>query len=536
MKKKLFIAGLFAVSQIFAQVTNQVEPKSWKIQNLNAVEAINLPSFDIAQKIAEDAERDLNSMTKPYKFGHKFDTHYSLENDGTWTTLANGNKIWQFKVHSSQALSINFMLSNFQLSPNAEMYVYNEDRSEKLGPFTAQLNNDEKQLTTWPLSGDTMILELYQPKNETSTLEISGIVHGYKAKNMKSPGDSGICNYDVDCEIGDPLNIQKKSIVEILINGMEWCSGTLLNNTAQDKKPYIMTADHCFGTATGAVANLAFRFNWKAEEPECPGNPVIEAPGKLQTSYGATVRAKNPDSDFFLAEINNPIPEDWDVVFAGWDRSGEVPEGNTYCLSHPSTDMMKIALNEDPLTIDGPLGSNFWLISEWEKGVTEGGSSGSGLFKENGSFIGNLYGGWAACSGFDNNGLYDTYGRFDISWTGGGANNNRVSNWLDPINTGEIEISYLPNIPDLYTSEITSVKSNEIQIYPNPITQNQFHIELKKGQSASYEIFDATGKLVKRGKTSQKQTVNTHGFAKGIYFIQIKDNLNHLTKEKLIIK
>ena len=31
---------------------------------------------------------------------------------------------------------------------------------------------------------------------------------------------------------------------------------------------------------------------------------------------------------------------------------------------------------------------------------------------------------------------YGNYGRFDRSWTGGGTNTTRLSNWLDPTNTG----------------------------------------------------------------------------------------------------
>src|SRR5690606_13700060 len=116
-------------------------------------------------------------------------------------------------------------------------------------------------------------------------------------------------------------------------------------------------------------------------EPECPGNTIIEADTRLETSYGAMVVAKNSQSDFFLMRINNPIPEDWDVVFSGWNRSADVPEGPSFCMSHPSGDLMKIAFNENPLVGNGTnMGQHFWEVTEWELGMTEGGSSGSGLF------------------------------------------------------------------------------------------------------------------------------------------------------------
>jgi len=62
--------------------------------------------------------------------------------------------------------------------------------------------------------------------------------------------------------------------------------------------------------------------------------------------------------------------------------------------------------------------------------VTEPGSSGSPLFDQNHRIIGQLYGGAAACSGSVNNGAYDFYGRFNVSWGLGAAQ------YLDPLNTG----------------------------------------------------------------------------------------------------
>jgi hypothetical protein len=53
-------------------------------------------------------------------------------------------------------------------------------------------------------------------------------------------------------------------------------------------------------------------------------------------------------------------------------------------------------------------------------GITEGGSSGSGLFLGNGYVIGQLYGGSSSCSG----GADDAYGRFDVAF------NAALKNWL----------------------------------------------------------------------------------------------------------
>ena len=68
-------------------------------------------------------------------------------------------------------------------------------------------------------------------------------------------------------------------------------------------------------------------------------------------------------------------------------------------------------------------------------GVTEGGSSGSPLYSPEKRVIGQLHGGPSSCSAADN-AKADYYGRISVSWTGGGSNATRLSNWLDAGATG----------------------------------------------------------------------------------------------------
>jgi len=53
--------------------------------------------------------------------------------------------------------------------------------------------------------------------------------------------------------------------------------------------------------------------------------------------------------------------------------------------------------------------------------------------------VGQLHGGLAACE----NDLPDWYGRFSISWSGGGTPNSRLSDWLDPLGTGTTTLDLL---------------------------------------------------------------------------------------------
>ncbi|MCO6497599.1 MAG: T9SS type A sorting domain-containing protein [Chitinophagaceae bacterium] len=92
---------------------------------------------------------------------------------------------------------------------------------------------------------------------------------------------------------------------------------------------------------------------------------------------------------------------------------------------------MKISRDNDtPSRGDylGTTGATHWIV-DWDSGVTEKGSSGSPLFDNNHRILGQLHGGYSSCTSSD---LRDWYGAFDLSWSGGGTNSTRLSNWLDP--------------------------------------------------------------------------------------------------------
>ena len=59
------------------------------------------------------------------------------------------------------------------------------------------------------------------------------------------------------------------------------------------------------------------------------------------TVSGSTL-AIDPDSDFALLQINQSMPSSWNRVYAGWDRSGQVPDYSV-SIHHPSGDVMKVS-------------------------------------------------------------------------------------------------------------------------------------------------------------------------------------------------
>ena len=464
MKLKLLFVLVFVTTFFYAQqIPNNVKPPSWSQDNLSELEPYKLPSFDLKKLQDEDKINDLDKSI-PWRFGHDIYVDHNFNEVGEWTTLENGDRIWRMAYSSKNAYSINFLFDAFKIPEGAKLYVYNAEKTDLLRPFTHHNNNPEEVLGTWLVEGDHAYIEYYQPANVVGEAKITvgSVVHGYRttASYEKSLGDSGDCNQDVDCDItpaSDPYQLDtrkeevKAASAMIVVGGTGNCSGTLVNNTNNDGKAYFMTANHC----GGGEGSWAFRFNWRSPNPSCSTTAGSPNGSYNQTVSGATLRASSSESDMELVEITDAsfFVNNSNLVWAGWNRSTtQVPNVN-FGIHHPSGDIQKVCREDDgayraSVNFNGNSSTKMWYIDQWELGVTEPGSSGSGLYNETGHLIGMLSGGGAACSGTVNNGAPDYYGRFGVAWNFGSSTSSRLKEWLDPSDSG---IEILDQYPPLQT-------------------------------------------------------------------------------------
>lgn len=449
---------LFAFSsQVgFSQLDADRIPFSDAVAGVKAESWIKLPAQDWQAKKAELLKQDRNAR-KPFQFGYTFDRNYDLK-DGRWIELANGDRIWTLAFHSPAAISMNVVWSDFYIPKGGALYIYNEDKTEIIGAYTHRQNNTERTLSSWLIPGEKLIVEYNQPAEveELPQLTIGKIVHGLLGPkgSEKDLNDSGDCNHDVKCSIGAEIDPMKDHLSRaagiMLVNGNSFCSSCLINNTARDGTPYVLTANHCMGANP---SNIAVRFGWIAEDPICGEETDSENGPEFMIMSGTELVASNGGSDVALLRLNNPIPTEWERVYAGWDRSGVAPDF-TFGIHHPSGDIMKVCRDDDPPIKAVNAGAETWEILEsgggWEIGVTEPGSSGSPLFDQAGHIVGQLFGGTAACAGTNDNDEYDYYGRFDVSWDAGADPESRLRDWLDPLQSQVETLSSFPefNIPD----------------------------------------------------------------------------------------
>jgi hypothetical protein len=313
--------------------------------------------------------------------------------------------------------------------------VFNPQKDLILGSFNASHLFDG-QLGTELVPGSQTIVEYYVPKNnEQGNIQISTVTHGYRTASdfqEKAFGSSGSCNRNVNCSEGLPWTFERNAAVMLVSGSNGFCSGSLVNNTLNDGKPYVLTADHCYSNP----ASWIFRFNWQSADCNNPATSPT-----FQSLSGAVLRARAAASDFCLVEITGgltagTVPATYSPYFSGWDHSGNTPT-SAVGIHHPSGDIKKISFENQAListTFGACPPNSHWGVTTWDSGVTEGGSSGSPLYDQNHRIIGQLHGGASACGGAN---LSDEYGKFSVSWDPAGSNTtNQLKAWLDPNNSG----------------------------------------------------------------------------------------------------
>ena len=406
----------------------------------------------------------------------------SLEKEGLWQTLPNQDRLWRMhlKVQTPEVSATRFMFDAFKLPEGAKLFIYTPDHKVVLGAFTSENNHESGVFATTLVKGREVMLEYYEPaavKGQT-VLNINRIDQAYrnialqkKSKLRSSPqgfGDAGSCNIDINCS---PLTTdwqdEKCGVVRILIasgGGFGFCSGSIINNTANNHKPYLLTANHCAeGVSASFFNQWVFDFNY--EITDCDNINTEPSP---QSMTGASMVSNGADSDFYLLLLNQNIPASYNAYFNGWNRANTLPT-NTTGIHHPAGDVKMFCNDEQaPVSANGAgdtVANGDFLKVVWNNGITEGGSSGSPLFDSNGRIVGQLFAGSSFCS---NTTGPDWYGKVSSSWLGMSSSLNSLSNWLDPLNTGVTFLNGKNNGTPIYAKFTSSVQN--VTYLPSQIT------------------------------------------------------------------
>ena len=425
---------------------------------------VSLPALETKRLKVKALANKNNGL--PLQVGEILKTNYNISNSGTWSILPNGDRVWRLKIDVPNALATSLYFENFYLPKSAKLFIYNEDHSHVIGAFTEKNNLDNGYFATEIVYSNSCIIEYYEPEivRGQGHFSITGVNHIFEIPSFVKKTkvrESGDCNVDINCPEGNEWQDQKKAVARIFFRvGDEGylCTGTLVNNVRQDQTPYFLTAEHCGSEASEFdLSQWIFYFNY--ETPECQKDiePISN------TVSGCVRRAKGADSDFALLEFNNPVPEEYDPYYAGWDASGKgSPSG--VCIHHPAGDLKKISTYTSPLINDNSTHWRAdWVRTQTNWGITEGGSSGSAIFNNLGLVVGDETGGASYC-GASLAEAWDVYGKVSYSWESNGSSaSEQLKPWLDPDNTGTLVLNgtYPSGTPEVVITEPTNNSSVE---------------------------------------------------------------------------
>jgi lysyl endopeptidase len=307
-----------------------------------------------------------------------------------------GSQVIVLVIKSTNAYGVGVHFRDFDLAGDDEVYVYGTaSDSIVCGPFTKKGPWGSGEFWSGTIDGDTAIIEFYTRTGEKSRdafeiFEISHIFAEQEWRQLTNEPDVLACERDARC-YGDA---EKNAVGRILFNsgGPHVCTGTLLNDRAQNHFPYFLTANHC--VSTQAIARTVEVW-WFYQTSYC--NSGILRNGIVHSTAHANLLVTQRSNDFALLRLLSRAPGG--AVFSGWTSGAQAVGTAIFGLHHPggyipptpnsylrrATGSITSTNNSCPVTglVNG-YGIN------WALGTAEPGSSGSGLWNSSHYLVGVL--------------------------------------------------------------------------------------------------------------------------------------------------
>lgn len=457
MKSILTILTLILPIFIMAQINVGGEPYSMVNGiTIPSVPKISTPPLDLRALAVQDSLDSIGNV--PPRFGYPHIINANLTSNGAWHQLATGDWIWQLQIQSFGALSMNLLFDQYHLAPNSVLHVFDITGEQIIGGFTSQNNkgsfDEPRGFGSSFIYAEHIVIELYTTDAEKANnlLSISHSVEAYRLvdKNQRGAGlnKSPKCHTNINCSPdGDDWQDEKRGVALIVVDGIRWCTGSLINNSCNDGRAFFLTADHCLngGDAVNDPNLDDWTFRWDYEAEGCSNPSTASA----WVTAGATVVANFNESDFALLELEElPNPIVYNVYYNGWSRT-TAPISDGVGIHHPSGDIKKISVHS---MVPDPNGFHNWFPNpngshwgvEWyangnnDRDGMNRGSSGSPLFMNNGLVIGQLHGGdefkcWKLFGG--KNSDQSDYGSFAHSWNTSPLITSQLEAWLGQCET-----------------------------------------------------------------------------------------------------
>src|SRR6476659_5832493 len=346
--------------------------------------------IDLTQPGVTLEQLDARSLSvEPNQIGENRSVEVSPNTRAQKFVNPDGSQIIALVIKSSGASGVGVHFRNFALADGEEVYVYGgATDSMVFGPFTEKGPWGSDEFWSGTVDGDTAVIEFYKRSDENRQgFEISEISHILAERDWRLPSngpDVLNCEVDASC-FGDP---EKNAIARIVFNnnGMFVCTGTLLNDLAQDETPYFLTANHCVNSQAVAQTVEAY---WFYQTTSC-NSGVLRT--WVHSPPGANLLATQGANDFSFLRLQTNAPAG--AFFSGWTSTAQSAGTGVFGLHHPDGYMPPGVNSYLRRTTGSVINTNFNCLdladgyqTGWTSGSTEPGSSGSGLFTSSNHYL-----------------------------------------------------------------------------------------------------------------------------------------------------
>lgn len=366
----------------------------------------------------------------------------------TWSATAQGGQVAALSVSAAGAHGLRMGVLVDQLPASAVLRIYRQDRATAVYEISAGVvlqaiarnqqagdQNDAARLWWTPdAGGDEATLEIELPAGVPASavqIAVPQVSHFFADLSLPTEDEFALqtkinesqqCNIDASCHDGYAALRNAVARMIYTSGGKTYvCTGTLLNDSSSSSTPYFISANHCISSQTEASS---LQTDWFYRSSSCGSRALSTSTVKRQG--GATLLYAAAATDTSFMRLNDTPPAG--AVFAAWDANVHPASSSVVALHHPQGDMLKISfgsitgqstcnsVSSTQFSCSGTSG-NFYRVS-WSQGLTEGGSSGSPIFRGT-AVVGTLYGGSSSCTSAS-----DYYGRFDVAYAAA------LKNWL----------------------------------------------------------------------------------------------------------
>ncbi len=328
-----------------------------------------------------------------------------------------GQSVTTLAIRSPGAYGMRLHITDFDIGDGTAV-VYSLTATDVVarGPYTSKGPKQRGDFWTASLPGEDAYIEIVGA--EAPRLEVKEIVHFDHdfGDGRGSPPLLG-CHEDVMCHLGlvDWIPVIATGQMNFSdADGSYVCTGTLLTDLDPETDvPWFITAKHCLDTQA-MVDTL--EVVWFYQTPVCDDEANVPNWWSLPRTIGGLHVRRYGENDMEFMRLSTPLPGG--LGFAGWT---EATSTGTYGVHHPKGSWKRMVDVSSATIGCGSFDPTDYDSYDRDNGLTQKGSSGSGVFNSSGQLSGQLYGVCSLttdpddlnCSNIDN--FWNMYGEFDTS-------------------------------------------------------------------------------------------------------------------------